>query len=97
MTGFDIRAQKRWKITADFSLSDNGLMTLKVIGFARKPSGGLAALATSIPVDGIPDRYQRRQLEERYIRRLVKRIKAFERGELPEPPEGSFLMEPSQL
>jgi hypothetical protein len=85
------------RITAEFSLSDDGEMTLRVDGFARKPGGGLCLLATSVPVEGIPGTAERRRLEDLYVRRLIKRIQAFERGELPVPPEGGFLCEPSQM
>ena len=97
MSSLGNRGKKRWAITAEFTMDDEGLMTLRVFGFARKPQGGLASLATSIPVEGIPDRAERRRLEDMYMRRLIKRIRAFERGELPAPPDGSFFIEPIQM
>ena len=93
MSSFETRGKKRWAITAEFSLDGEGLMRLRVIGIARKPQGGLARLASSIPVEGVPGRAERRRLEDTYVRRLIKRIRAFERGELPAPPDGSFLVE----
>jgi hypothetical protein len=97
MSSFEKRAKERHRITARFSLSDDGLMTLKVIGIAKKPQGGLVCMASSIPVDGIPGQARRRKLEETYVRRLAKRIRAFERGELPVPAEGSFIVDNARL
>jgi hypothetical protein len=97
MSSFQSGPRKRWGITAEFSLDHEGLMTLRVMGFAKKPQGGLVAMATSVPVEGIPDRAERRRLEDIYVRRLSKRIRAFERGELPEPAEGSYIVELVQM
>jgi hypothetical protein len=97
MSSSEKRAKERHKITASFSLSDDGLMTLRVFGIAKKPQGGHVVMATSIPVDGIPGQAHRRKLEETYVRHLAKRIRAFERGELPVPAEGSFIIDNARL
>jgi len=96
MSSFETRARQRMRITAGFSMSDEGDMTLRVTGFARKPGAGLVCLATSVPVEGIPGRAERRRLEETYVKRLIKRIREFERGEHAVPQDGSFIVESSQ-